>query len=117
MQAISTEQEVRTETSGKPRAVPMSRPAAIKLVDLLATSDEFRDVFMRDARMALETWQFDQDTIDWFWWDCKMGISQLAPKEVIAEARNEIVSMLMTALNQTTPQLDSGLQSSRRLKQ
>ena len=117
MQAISIEQEVRTETSGKPRTVPMSRPAAIKLVDLLATSDEFRDVFMRDARMALETWQFDQDTIDWFWWDCKMGISQLAPKEVIAEARNEIVSMLMTALNQTTPQLDSGLQSSRRLKQ
>ena len=61
MQAISTEQEVRTETSGKPRTVPMSRPEAIKLVDLLATSDEFRDVFMRDARMALETWQFDQE--------------------------------------------------------
>jgi putative modified peptide len=117
MQAISTEQEVRTETSGKPRTVPMSRPAAIKLVDLLATSDEFRDVFMRDARMALETWQFDQDTIDWFWWDCKMGISQLAPKEVIAEARNEILSMLMGMLNQTVPQLDTGLESQGRLRQ
>ncbi|HEY0661620.1 MAG TPA: NHLP-related RiPP peptide [Lysobacter sp.] len=117
MQAISTEQEVRTETSGKARTVPMSRPAAIKLVDLLATSDEFRDVFMRDARMALETWQFDQDTIDFFWWDCKMGITQLAPKEVIAEARDEIVSMLMGALAQNTPKLDSGLESSRRLKQ
>ncbi|HEY0661618.1 MAG TPA: NHLP-related RiPP peptide [Lysobacter sp.] len=117
MQAISTEQEVRTETSGKPRTVPMTHAAAIKLVDLLATSDEFRDVFMRDARMALETWQFDQDTIDWFWWDCKMGINQLASKEVIAEARDEIVSMLMGALAQTTPKLDSGLESSRRLKQ
>ena len=117
MQAISIEQEVRTETSGKPRTVPMSRPAAIKLVDLLATSDEFRDVFMRDARMALETWQFDQATIDWFWWDCKMGINQLASKEVIAEARDEIVSMLMASLNQNTPQLDSGLESQRRLRQ
>lgn len=116
MQAISTEQEVRTETSGKPRTVPMSRPAAIKLVDLLATSDEFRDVFMRDARMALETWQFDQDTIDEFWWQCKIGITELASKEVIAEARNEIVSMLMSALDQTTPRLDSGLESRRRLR-
>lgn len=115
MHAISTEQEVRTGTSGKPRTVPMSRPAAIKLVDLLATSDEFRDVFMRDARMALETWQFDQDTIDWFWWDCKMGIRQLASKHVIAEARDEIVSMLMSALNQTTPRLDAGLNGQRRL--
>ena len=117
MQAISTEQEVRTETSGKPRTVPMSRPAAIKLVDLLATSDEFRDVFMRDARMALETWQFDQDTIDWFWWDCKMGINQLASKEVISEARGEIISMLMSKLDQTVPNLDSGLESQRRLRQ
>ena len=117
MQAISTEQEVRTETSGKPRTVPMSRPAAIKLVDLLATSDEFRDVFMRDARMALETWEFDQDTIDDFWWQCKIGITQLAPKEVVLAARDEIVSMLMTALNQTTPRLDSGLEGHRRLKQ
>ena len=117
MQAISIEQEVRTETSGKPRTVPMSRPAAIKLVDLLATSDEFRDVFMRDARMALETWQFDQDTIDWFWWDCKMGISQLASKEVIEEARGEIIAMLMSKLDQTVPNLDSGLESQRRLRQ
>ncbi|MDI9237914.1 hypothetical protein QLQ15_03210 [Lysobacter sp. LF1] len=71
MQTINTEQEARTEA--KPRTVPMTRHAAMKLVDLLATSDEFRNVFMRDARMALETWQFDQDTIDWFWFDCKMG--------------------------------------------
>ena len=117
MQAISTEQEVRAEASGKPRTVPMSRPAAIKLVDLLATSDEFRDVFMRDARMALETWQFDQDTIDWFWWDCKLGINQLASKEVIAEARNEIIAMLMAGMAQTTPNLDSGREAGRRLKQ
>ena len=117
MQAISNELQLRTESSGKPRTVPMNRQAAIKLVDLLATSDEFRDVFMRDARVALETWQFDQDTIDWFWWDCKMGISQLAPKEVIAEARDEIVSMLMGSMAQTTPKLDSGLEGGRRLKQ
>ncbi|RDY65589.1 NHLP-related RiPP peptide [Lysobacter soli] len=105
------------KSSGKPRTVPMSRTAAIKLVDLLATSDEFRDVFMRDARMALETWQFDQDTIDWFWWDCKMGINQLASKEVISEARGEIISMLMSKLDQTVPNLDSGLESQRRLRQ
>ncbi|MDI9237913.1 NHLP-related RiPP peptide [Lysobacter sp. LF1] len=114
MQAISTEQHARPESSGKTRTVPMSRQAALKLVDLLATSDEFRSVFMRDARMALETWQFDQDSIDRFWWDCKMGITQLAPKEVIAAAREEITSMLMAGLNQTTPQLDSGLEGQRR---
>ena len=117
MQAISTPQHAQSAATDKPRTVPMSRQAAIKLVDLLATSDEFRSVFMRDARTALETWRFDQDTIDWFWWDCKMGISQLASKEMIAEARNEIVSMLMGALAQATPKLDSGRDGSRRLKQ
>ncbi len=115
MQSITTEHSARTQA--KPRSVPMTNQAAIKLVDLLATSDEFRDVFMRDARTALETWQFDQNTIDWFWWDCKMGITQLASKEVIAAARDEIVSMLMAELNQTTPRLDTGLESQRRLRQ
>lgn len=117
MQAISTPQHAQSAATDKPRTVPMSRQAAIKLVDLLATSDEFRDVFMRDARMALETWQFDQDTIDWFWWDCKMGISQLAPKEIIAEARDEILSMLVAGLGQTVPQLDTGLEGQKRLRQ
>ena len=46
-----------------------------------------------------------------------MGISQLAPKEIIAEARDEIVSMLMSVLNQTVPRLDCGLEGRRRLKQ
>ena len=113
MQSITTEHTARTQA--KPRSVPMTNQAAIKLVDLLATSDEFREVFMRDARMALETWQFDQNTIDWFWWDCKMGITQLAPKEVIAAARGEIVSMLMSRLNQTVPNLDAGLKARHRL--
>ena len=117
MQAISIEREQGAETSGKSRTVPMSRQAAIKLIDLLATSDEFRDVFMRDARTALETWQFDDETIGGFWWECKMGITQLAPKEVILAAKDEILAMLLARLDQTTPQLDSGLQSSRRLKQ
>lgn len=116
MQAISM-QHAQSAATDKPQAVPMSRQAAIKLVDLLATSDEFRGVFMRDARMALETWQFDQDTIDWFWWDCKMGINQLASKEIIAEARDEILSMLVAGLNQTTPQLDSGLEGQKHLRQ
>jgi putative modified peptide len=115
MQSINTEHTARTEA--KPRTVPMTNQAAIKLVDLLATSDEFRNVFMRDARMALETWQFDQQTIDDFWWDCKIGITQLAPKEVIAAARDEIVAMLMEGLAQNTPQLDSGLEGQRRLRQ
>jgi putative modified peptide len=115
MHSITTEHTARTEA--QPRTAPMSNQAAIKLVDLLATSDEFRNVFMRDARMALETWQFDQQTIDDFWWDCKIGITQLAPKEVIGAARDEIVAMLMSALAQTTPKLDSGLEGQWRLRQ
>ena len=117
MQAISTEQEVRTETSGKPRAVPMTHAAAIKLVDLLATSDEFREIFMRDTRTALETWQFDQQTQDFFWWDCRMGIRQLASKEVIGAARNEILSMLTAGLSQVAPKLDADYSSQHRLHQ
>ena len=117
MQAISIEEDLRAEISAKPRTVPMSRQAAIKLVDLLATSDEFRDVFMRDTRAALETWQFDQHTQDFFWWDCRIGIRQLASKEVIAAARTEILSMLTAGLSQVSPKLDSGLEGNRRLKQ
>ena len=114
MQSITTEHTTRTEA--KPRSIPMTNQAAIKLVDLLATSDEFRDVFMRDARMALESWQFDQQTIDDFWWDCKIGITQLAPKEIIAGTRDEILKMLLAGLDQTVPNLDTGLSGSARLR-
>jgi len=63
---------------------------------------------MRDARMALETWQFDQDTIDWFWWDRKIWISQLAPKEVVGAARNRFDAD--ERAGQNVPQLDAGRQ-------
>ncbi|RDY65590.1 NHLP-related RiPP peptide [Lysobacter soli] len=116
MRAIAVEQNMRKETSGQSRTMPMSRQAAIKLIDLLATSDEFRAVFIRDPRTALETWQFDDETIRGSWWECTMGITQLAHKEVISAAKEEILSMLLAGLDQTTPQLDSGLKS-RRLKQ
>lgn len=103
-------------THGKPCTVPMTTGAAVKLIDLLATSDEFRDEFMHDARTALESWHFDQHTLDFFWFDCKIGITRLAPKETIAAAREEILTMLTGALNQTTPRLDSGLDGKRTLK-
>ena len=116
MHASSTDLNTRPATTAKPRPVPMSRPAAIKLVDLLATSDEFRDEFMHDARTALESWHFDQHTIDFFWFDCKIGITRLASKETIASAREEILAMLAAGFDQTTPQLDAGLNGRRTLK-
>ena len=115
MHDMQTERHAHTQ-SAKPRPVPMSRPAAIKLVDLLASSDDFRDAFMLDARTALESWHFDQHAIDYFWFDCKIGITQLAPKDVIASAREDIVAMLTAGFNQTVPQLDTGLETRRRLK-
>ena len=102
--------------TSKARTVQMSGHAAIKLVDLLATSDEFRVEFMSDARTALESWHFDQHTIDFFWFDCKIGITSLAPKHTIAAAREEIVAMLTVGFNQTVPQLDTGLETRRTLK-
>ena len=116
MHASSTDLNTRPATTAKPRPVPMSRPAAIKLVDLLATSDEFRADFMRDARSALESWHFDQHCVDYFWFDCKIGITRLASKETIASAREEIVAMLTAGFNQTVPQLDTGLETRRTLK-
>ena len=106
----------RTQQTNKARTVPMTRQAAVKLVDLLATSDEFRDEFMLDARTALESWHFDQHTIDFFWFDCKIGITRLASKETIASAREEILAMLAAGFDQTTPQLDAGLNGRRTLK-
>jgi putative modified peptide len=100
----------------KRESAPMTTAAAIKLVDLLSTDDAFRDAFMHDARPALEAWGFDPYTCDFFWYDCKIGITSLASKATIAAAREEIIAMLMRNLNQTTPQLDSGLDSKRRLK-
>lgn len=105
-----------THIAAKPSAKPMRPAAAMKLVDLLATDDAFRKAFMADARPALEAWGFEDADVSDFWFDCKMGISELAPKEVIAAAREEILSMLTSILAQTTPRLDSGLDSSRRLK-
>lgn len=107
----------------KTTTAPLDAKIADKLLDLLSTDDEFREHFQRDHLSALRAIghmspQPEKVTA------CGLALSatqpepfreckvrQLASKESIAAARNEIRSMLLQGLDQTTPQLDTGTAS------
>lgn len=77
--------------SGHP---PLEPQTADKLLDLLSTSDDFRERFTRDPTTALAEvgYQVPQDVTP----TC-MAAEQLAPKEEIAAAREQLKSMLMSS--------------------
>ena len=97
---------------------PLEARIADRLLDLLSTDDGFRDRFQRDHLSALaEIGYVPQEPGAMTacglavaaqpepFADCK--VRQLASKDVIRAARNEIRSMLITGLNYTTPKLDA----------
>ncbi len=105
---------------------PLEARIADRLLDLLSTDDGFRDRFQRDPLSALsEIGYVPQEPgamtacglslaiAPQPFRDCK--VRQLAPKEVIRGAREEIRVMLLKGLNQTTPTLDTKLASAARL--
>lgn len=107
---------------------PLEARIADRLLDLLSTDDGFRDRFQRDHLSALaEIGYVPQEpgamtacgttvaAAPAPFRDCK--VEQLASKDIIASARDEIRAMLTRGLNQNTPQLDAtSNQSAYRLK-
>ena len=112
----------------KPLTVPLDPALADRLLDLLSTDDLFRERFQRDHLAALRTIGYESPTPGQMtacgelsptaalepFRECK--VHELASKDAIADAREEIRGMLLRGLNQTTPRLDCGLESARRLR-
>lgn len=109
-------------------SAPLSAELADRLLDLLSSDDGYRARFQRDPRAALHELGYEsplpgrmtacgtlpvaqpESLID-----CR--VQDLASKEAIAAARDEIRSMLTQGLTQQTPKLDTGLDTlPRRLK-
>lgn len=106
---------------------PLDAKIADRLLDLLSTDDSFREHFRSDALGALRTIGYEsplpgkmtacglmpEAALEPFK-DCKA--QELASKRAISEAREEIRGMLLRGLNQTTPRLDTGLNTVRSLR-
>ena len=98
-------------SAGRPRTAPMSAQAADRLLDLLCSDDAYRALFQRDPRTALAQVGHQIAANE----SCTVDIT-LASKQAIFAARAEIRGMLLKGLDQTVPQLDSGLQARCRLR-
>ncbi|MBB1061769.1 NHLP-related RiPP peptide [Marilutibacter spongiae] len=105
--------------STKTRTAPLSPEIADRLLDLLGSDDLFRERFQRDHLAALRSIGHESPTQGQMtacgslpmaqaepFRDCK--VRQLASKDTINQARNEIRAMLLKGLAQTTPNLDVG---------
>jgi putative modified peptide len=97
---------------------PLSPAVADRLLDLLSTDDAFRARFQADPRAAMHEVGYLSpaparmtacgavaEAIPEALIDCK--VDTLAPKHVIAGARDEIRAMLTSGLAQTSPGLDT----------
>ena len=114
-------------TNDGDKTTPLHPTIADKLLDLLSTDDDFRELFSSDPQAALAQvgYRPEQEgsearsASDTFAAGGKaLGgcctVKELASKEAIAEARDAIRSMLTSGLGQTPPQLDAGLSSDDR---
>jgi putative modified peptide len=103
----------------RPKTAPLEPKIADRLLDLLAESDKFRELFQRDPSAALELIGHQQYvTTTTFAADSLTGedmapiagclsVSELASKETIQAAREELRGMLVAGLAYHTPQLDA----------
>jgi putative modified peptide len=103
----------------KTTTAPLNAELADRLLDLLSTDDLFRERFQRDHLSALHSIGYESPAPGLMtacgavpaaqpeaFRECK--VTELAPKEAIAAARDEIRTMLLRGLTQTTPKLDLG---------
>jgi len=102
-----------------PLTAPLDPALADRLLDLLSTDDLFRERFQRDHLAALRTIGYESPAPGQMtacgevsplaamepFRDCK--VHELASKDVIQAARNEIKAMLTHGLAQNTPKLDA----------
>lgn len=89
---------------------------ASKLIELLSSDDGFRELFAKDTLAALEKLgQARTPELEAFVVECCAKI-ELASKETIADAREEIMSMLTVGGNYSVPMLDANQPKNRPLK-
>ena len=106
---LDTDMRHSLTVPAKGRTAPFDPAVAGRLLNLLCTDDAYRALFQQDPRAALARVGHELADRE----ECFFGIS-LASKEVIADARNEILAMLFQGLGQIPPQLDSDLRNSVR---
>ncbi|GAB3387087.1 NHLP-related RiPP peptide [Lysobacter fragariae] len=94
--------------AARPRSAPIDPQVADRLLDRLASDDDFRALFMRSPGQALAQVGFVNATDSPSPEGCFWGI-ELASKQEIARAREEIRYMLTQGLSQTSPQLDASI--------
>lgn len=92
----------------------MDLQVADRLLDLLSSNDAFRRLFKRNLSKALEQVGFVESISAPSPFGCFFGISKLASKAQIAEARDGIKAMLTCGLAHTAPQLDAANQAGHR---
>jgi putative modified peptide len=96
----------------------LDTPTAAKLVDLLATDDKFRDLFVADMPAALAAVGYAPDNqaeLLEFVRTCCSGI-KLADKDTITQSKEEISKMLTSGGHQSVPALDANQGTGRSLK-
>lgn len=113
MHIVSQESSTQTHARPNRRTAPIDPQVADRLLALLSTDDTFRRLFTRDPATALAQVGFVRATGETAPDVCFWGITQLASKAQIAQARDEIRLMLTRGLAQTAPQLDAGLAGTR----
>ena len=90
------------------RPAPLTPKVADRLLELLASDDQFRDLFARDPAAALIQAGHQANADDLATLKRQLKVRQLAPKEAIAAARDEIRASLTSALAMQPIQLDTG---------
>lgn len=109
------------------KSAPLDAEVADRLLELLSADDAFRARFQQNPRMALEEVGYESPAPAKMTAcgllplaepealiDCR--VNELASKEAIAGAREEIRAMLTRGLAQTTPNLDASLNAERRFR-
>jgi putative modified peptide len=113
--------------TNKALTAPWDPQLAARLRELLSSDDDFRTQFQADALAALRTLGYTSPEpgkmtacgllpaaqLEPFA-DCK--VQELASKEVIAAARQEVMAMLTRGLDQSTPRLDAALGNARYIR-
>ena len=116
MQSVSVDTSAHVASTAKKRSAPLDPQTADRLLDLLSSDDAFRRLFKRDARKALEQVGYVESSLlaspSW----CFFGITKLASKADIREARNKIRTMLTSGLSQNPIQLDAANLGAKRRK-
>lgn len=114
--------------SANTRSAPLSVELADRLLDLLSTDDDYRTRFQRDPRAALHEIGYRSPSQDMRMTACgaipaalpealiDCRVEELASKEAIGLARDEIRTMLTRGLAQTPPRLEADSTAVRRLR-